>query len=191
MVKQLTRNQRIKIVELAEKGFSTKYIAAKHKINTLTVTKTVKKYKTTNEYVHYGGNERLSVLSSVVLTIISKENFNNEKKSLRKIAAIVEQDTKEPISHSSVPKTMHSLGKFVFASINKPLLGDKNVARRLECSRKWLFMNEDSLESIIFSVESKFNFFIQMGRFLSEKNPELGLILIIFHLLSSMKGVVS
>ena len=90
MAKQLKKEQRAQIVALAEEGFTYNYIANKYKVNQSTVKRTIKKHREYNEYGHLGENGRKSALTREVISIISKENSVNSKKSLRKIKSIVE-----------------------------------------------------------------------------------------------------
>lgn len=174
MTKHLSLMQKSEIWVLSGQGQTTRQIAQKTGISQSTVARTIKKYATTGSMKHAGGNGRPSKLSPRLKMSLKTFNKKNNRLSCRKMALQVKTELGIHVSHASVKNYLNAINIFAFSPIKKPLLSKKHIQKRYEASRRWIKMSEDTVKSIIFSDESKFNLFYSDGSIPVWRQPKTG-----------------
>ena len=108
------------------------------------------------------------------------------KTPLRKLSIELQTRTTYMVSYSTIKNTVNDYNIRAFTPIKKPLLSKKNILTRFEKSRQFLLLLDNETKEIVFSDESKLNFFDLMVKILCNVKPEQTLKHIIFLLLWSM-----
>lgn len=146
-----------KILALRDEGYTQAKIAEKVGVCQSTVARCLARHTLHGAMTHLGGNGRPLALSVPAKEVIFRVIEKTPKCSLRKLAGIVQKETGESVSYSTVRRVLNDNGVYAYSPICKPALTPLQVKRRFEIAKDWLGLTETEIKSIIFSDECKFN----------------------------------
>ena len=162
--KQVSYENRVKIVVLREEGYSLSVIASKVKCSRSCVSKTLARLKETKSLKDRkrSGRPRISSLrEDRALVRISTQNRRLTSSHLKREW----QETSGVLSSArTVRRRLDEAGLYGRVARRKPLLTDKHRRVRLEWAREREHWSARDWESIIWSDESKFNLIGNDGR---------------------------
>lgn len=172
---QLTDKQKYAIIVYFEEGLTQREIAQKIDTTQATVSRVLSKYKKYGSIDHFGSNGRTPVVDDAIANVIRLELTKNSKTSLRKLAKSIEKSHNITINHCTIKNYLNDINLFAYNPISKPLLTSRYINLRFEASKRFMFMSEEDVKSVIFSDESKFNLFYSDGKVSVWREPGTGL----------------
>jgi transposase len=166
-----------KIISMFENKITQVKIAKKLKIGQSTVSRIIAKYKKTGHTQNIIPPGRPSKTSSSDFIALKKITKKKPKTSLRKLSVELKDKTGICISHTSIKNKLNKENIFAFPAIKKPFLSKKNIAARVEHTRKFIGMSNKEIKKIIFTDESKFNLVNSDGKCFVWREPSTGLLM--------------
>lgn len=156
------RENRIRVVVLAEEGYSSRQIAMKVGVDHSTVLRIIKKFKETGETKDKARTGRPRKTTERDDRILKRISLNN--RHLTSPDLLVEWNSKAGLQENSVStrtvrRRLHSVGLKGRRARKKPLLTNFQRRRRLDWAKEHRFWTVEQWRKVIFSDESHFCLF--------------------------------
>jgi len=163
MHKNIDDETRWRVILLYKEKMTLRKISEKTGVGLSTIYKIIKKYNNHGVIKHMGNNGRTSKLSTRLATYILNQNDQNSFLSTRKMVEKIKSECDITISHTSIKNYLNMLEIRAYKPCLKPLLKQNHIHARYIASRRWVKMPENTLKTMIFSDESKFNLYNNDG----------------------------
>lgn len=157
--RELSVEERVKVMTLYEERMSMRDIAKHLKISPSTVSRTIKRYQETGGYANKSSRGGVTKLNSKDVKYLCLLSVRNRRKTSTELAHEILNTTGKTVSSRLVRYKLCSNGLRGRVAARKPLLRGYNVKRRFNwCKEKRQWIYADWIHAL-FSDESKFELF--------------------------------
>ena len=164
MAKQLTDLQKSEISVLYFEGVTQKELARRYDVMQSTISRILKRKRNNDSVSRIKGSGRPAKLERSETNLINGILKIDPKIGSKKIANIISQKKKIPISSRTIHRKLVNMGFLARIACSKPLLSKKSIDIRFSFSKIWLPLDKTYWDGIIFSDETKINLFGSDGR---------------------------
>lgn len=153
------------VLTLRNEGFTYKEISIKTGVSISTISRIVTKFQQHNNTDRKLGSGRPKVLKSKHLSMIKSLIKNDSLISSPKIARNIENSTGLAVNPRTIRNFLNKNGFKAVIPVKKPFLKPIHIKRRLEVTKKWLFLGQNYWNDVVFSDETSFSYYNDSGRF--------------------------
>ncbi|ORD95369.1 TCB2 [Hepatospora eriocheir] len=163
MSKQLPYELLVLIKDDLSKGISQRIIAIKRNVSKTAVSNVKFKIDNNLPITRKYGSVRPQKLNDDLKSELFKVYDQNHRLSLLDITKIFCNKFNIEISRFTIARILKDFGLITKKPAKKPLLRPQNIVKRFNSSKKFLGISNETLDTIIFSDECKFNLFTSDG----------------------------
>lgn len=163
MGRKLNFETKVLISEDLKQGLSQRVISEKRNVSKTTVFNINKKLSENLPITRKFGSGRKELLNNSLKNEIYSIYDKDHKQSIMEIKSKFEKNFMITVSRSTVSRVLSNFGLITAKPAQKPLLRPQNIVKRKKLAEKFLGISNDTLDTIIFSDECKFNIFTSDG----------------------------
>lgn len=163
MTKQLNDVEIALILEDFKAGMSQREIASKRHRSRSAIGQIVKKHMTGSSFNRKKGSGRKQTLTIIQKKFLIEIYDTDHFRSYSKMSKMIFEKFQKIVSAKTISRFFQTQDIFTFHASNKPLLSQKNIAKRKQAAEKFLGIGKEEVQRIIFSDECKFNLFHSDG----------------------------
>lgn len=151
--RELTIDERKKIIELRESGTYFRAIARIIGCGVSTAFDTVSRFAESNSYCNRPGRGRFSVVSERDKRYIASLSRRNRRKTATQLTQEFNIGRKNPVSKSTIRKILQNYGMNGRIGCKKPLLRKVNIAKRLMFAQKHVMWTKAQWSKVIILLQ--------------------------------------